>query len=173
MKRTLALTAVLGFLAIPFAVEAQDTEWNRYTLEDLGGVFIRLESNDACNMAGATPAAYEGDVSLKLTESEVGVLTQEQMLANPAMPELRVTLECASGLDGSIAYSVGLRVQQSAQMLRDTQITLPEAVTWFHTAVGMSSGASAADSIGSSLMTSIDVFVEAWSAIHAEEEGDL
>ena len=124
-------------------------------------------------MAGATPAAYEGDVSLKLTESEVGVLTQEQMLANPAMPELRVTLECASGLDGSIAYSVGLRVQQSAQMLRDTQITLPEAVTWFHTAVGMSSGASAADSIGSSLMTSIDVFVEAWSAIHAEEEGDL
>jgi len=46
-------------------------------------------------------------------------------------------------------------------------------VTWFHTAVGMSSGASAVDSIGSSLMTSIDVFVEAWSAIHAEEEGDL
>ena len=173
MKRTLALTAVLGFLAIPFAVEAQDTEWNLYTLEDLGGVFIRLESNDACSMAGATPAAYEGDVSLKLTESEVGVLTQEQMLANPAMPELRVTLECASGLDGSIAYSVGLRVQQSAQMLRDTQITLPEAVTWFHTAVGMSSGAGAVDSIGSSLMTSIDVFVEAWSAIHAEEEGDL
>ena len=98
MKRTLALTAVLGLLAIPFAVEAQDTEWNRYTLEDLGGVFIRLESNDACNVAGATPAAYEGDVSLKLTESEVGILTHEEMLANPAMPELRVTLECASGL---------------------------------------------------------------------------
>ena len=80
MKRTLALTAVLCFLAIPLAVEAQDTEWNRYTLEDLGGVFIRLESDNACDLAGANPAAYEDDVSLKLTESEVGVLTQEEML---------------------------------------------------------------------------------------------
>lgn len=173
MKRTLSLTAVLCFLAIPLAVEAQDTEWNRYTLEDLGGLFIRLESDNACDLAGANPAAYEDDVSLKLTESEVGVLTQEEMLAHPAMPELRVTLSCTSGTGGAIAYSVALRVQQSAQMLRDTQITLPEAVTWFHTAVGMSSEGGAVDAIGSSLMTSIDAFVEAWSAIHAEEEGGL
>jgi len=174
MTRTLVLGAALAFMAIPVAAEAQDTEWNRYTLEDLGGVFIRIESNDVCAAAGVTPAAYEADVSLKLIESEVGVLTMEEMLAHPAMPELRVTLDCASGSNGSsgtIAYSVGLRVQQSAQMLRDTQITLPEAVTWFHTDVGVTSGGGATDAIGASLMSSIEIFAEAWAAINAEDEG--
>ena len=174
MKRTLALGAVLAFAAMPAVVEAQDTEWNRYTLEDLGGVFIRIESNDACTAAGVTPDAYEADVSLKLIESEVGVLTMEEMLAHPAMPELRVTLDCASGsngMSGTIAYSVALRVQQSAQMLRDTQITLPEAVTWFHTSVGVTSEGGATDAVGSSLMASIEAFAEAWAAINAEEEG--
>ncbi len=176
MTRTLVLGAVLAFVAFPLAAEAQDTQWNRYTLEDLGGVFIRIESNDACAAAGATAAAYEADVSLKLIESEVGVLTMEEMLAHPAMPELRVTLDCAAGSNGAsgtIAYSVALRVQQSAQMLRDTQITLPEAVTWFHTTVGMTSEGGATDTIGSSLMSSIDVFAEAWAAINAEDEGGV
>ena len=173
MKRTLALGAVFAFVAMPAVVEAQDTEWNRYTLEDLGGVFIRLESNETCSAAGVTPSAYEADVSLQLIESEVGVLTQAEMLAHPAMPELRVTLDCASGSSGVIAYSVSLRVQQSAQMLRDTQITLPEAVTWFHTDVGVTSEGGATDAVGASIMASIDAFAEAWTAINAEEEGGL
>lgn len=176
MKRTLAFGAVLAFVVMPEIVEAQDTEWNRYTLEDLGGVFIRIESNDACMEAGVTPEAYEADVSLKLIESEVGVLTREDMLAHPAMPELRVTLDCASGsngMSGTVGYSVALRVQQSAQMLRDTQITLPEAVTWFHTDVGVTSEGGATDAVGASIMASIDAFAEAWTAIHAEEEGGL
>lgn len=174
MKQTLALGAVLAFAAMPVAVEGQDTQWNRYTLEDLGGVFIRIEANDACTAAGVTAAAYEADVSLKLIESEVGVLTMEEMLAHPAMPELRVTLDCASGANGmsdTMAYSVGLRVQQSAQMLRDTQITLSEAVTWFRTDVGVTSGGSAVDAVGSSLLAGIEAFAEAWAAVHAEDEG--
>ncbi len=171
MMRSFLFGSLFAALAVPVTLEAQDTEWNRYTLEDLGGVFIRIEANDACSSAGATPAAYEADVSLKLIESEVGVLTRDEMLAHPAMPELRVSLDCAVGGSGSIAFAVALRVQQSAQMLRDTQITLPEAVTWFHTEVGGAPEDGAVDAIGSTLMAGVEVFAAAWAAINAEEEG--
>lgn len=176
MKRILSLGAAVTLLAIPTVTEAQDSRWNRYTLEDLGGVFVRVESDDACTAAGVTPEAYEADVSLKLIEAEVGVLTMDEMLQHPAMPELRITLNCAAGSNGAsgaVAYSVALRVQQSAQMLRNTQITLPEAVTWFRTDVGMSSGNMAADAVGETLMAGIEAFAEAWTAANTDEEGGL
>ena len=41
MKRSLLLV-LLAAAFVPAAVHGQDTEWNRYTLEDLGGVFVRF-----------------------------------------------------------------------------------------------------------------------------------
>ncbi|MEM7417654.1 MAG: hypothetical protein AAF389_19355, partial [Gemmatimonadota bacterium] len=120
------LVAALGALAVsaPSQLQAQDTEWNRYTLEDLGGVFIRFEISDACSASGVAASAFEAEASLKLIDADVGVLTQTEMLENPAMPELRISVDCASGAANTVAWAVGLRVQQAAQMLRDTQITL-------------------------------------------------
>ena len=168
---------LLGLLAaafVPAAVNAQDTSWNRYTLEDLGGVYVRFEVNDACEGSGVAAATYEADVSLKLMDSEVGVLTMAEMLEHPAMPELHVTLDCAdgsNGASGTTAWSVSLRVQQSAQMLRDTQITLPEAVTWFSSEIGAASEDGASDAVGNALMRQVGHFAEAWAAVHVEEEG--
>jgi len=174
MKRSVFLGLAVVFVG-PASVLAQDTEWNRYTLEDLGGVHVRFEVGEACETAGITASMYEADVSLKLMDSDVGVLTQEEMLELQALPELRISIDCANGSNGSsdaMAWSVGLRVQQSAQMLRDTQITLPEAVTWFHTSIGASSAGGAADAIGNALMRDVGTFAEAWTAINAEEKGD-
>ncbi len=174
MKRSVFLGLAVA-LTVPAFVEGQDTEWNRYTLEDLGGVHVRFEVNEVCQGAGITAALYEADTSLKLIESEVGVLTMEEMLANAAMPELRISLECAeggNGASGAMAWSVSLRVQQSAQMLRDTQITLPEAVTWFSSELGATSTGGAADAVGSAVMRQVGVFAEAWSSAHAPEGGD-
>jgi hypothetical protein len=173
MKRRVSAGFLVAALIAPAAVAAQDTEWNRYTLENLGGVFIRLEADDQCQAVGVTPSAYEADVSLKLIEAEVGVLTQEEMLQHPAMPELRISLDCAGGGDngagGAVAYAVGLRVQQSAQMLRDTQITLPEAVTWFSTDVGVTSEDAVVEAVGATLSEQVEAFTAAWTAIHARE----
>jgi hypothetical protein len=113
-------------------------------------------------------------VSLKLMDTEVAVLTMEEILAHPAMPEIRGTLDCvvvSNGASGNTAWSVALRVQQSAQMLRDTQITLPEAVTWFSSEIGAASGDGAADAVGNALMRQIGAFAESWAAVHATEEG--
>lgn len=167
------LVAALGALALsaPSQLQAQDTEWNRYTLEDLGGVFIRFEINEACAASGVAASAFEAETSLKLIEADVGVLTQTEMLENPAMPELRISVDCADGASGTVAWAVGLRVQQAAQMLRDTQITLPESVTWYATHVGASSTAGVVGDVEASLMSGLDAFAAAWTAAHADEEG--
>jgi hypothetical protein len=172
VKGGLPVAALLAACCVPAAVSAQDTDWNRYTLEDLGGVFVRIEANDVCAAIGVTPAAYEADVSLRLIEAEVGVLTREEMLTHQAMPELRINLDCiagSNGAEGSVAYSVGLRVQQAAQMLRDSQITLPEAVTWYTTRLGVSGEGEVAEAVQNTLMATVDEFSKAWAAAHAEE----
>jgi hypothetical protein len=172
MKRVVSAVVVIATMAIPSGLVAQDSAWNRYTLEDLGGVFVRIEANEACAAAGIAASAFEADVSLKLIEAEVGVLTQAEMLNHQAMPELRISLDCANGSNtsaGAVAYSVGLRVQQAAQMLRDTQITLPEAVTWYSSEIGVSSAGGAADTVRAVLIAKVDAFAEAWAAVHAAE----
>lgn len=174
MKR-LATVGLLGLSALaPAALEAQDTQWNRYTLEDLGGVYVRMEVAETCEAAGVSASDFEASVSMTLLDSEVGVLTRDEMLQHPAMPELRVTIDCATGSNGSsaaLAYSVELRVQQSAQMLRNTQITLPEAVTWFSSEVGVANSASASDAVGTTLDALVAAFATAWTEINSDEGG--
>ncbi|NIR36123.1 MAG: hypothetical protein GWN02_08335, partial [Gemmatimonadetes bacterium] len=82
-------------LAVSTPLEAQDTEWNRYTLEDLGGVHVRMETGDACQAVGIAASDFQAHVSTTLVESDVGVLTMEEMLEHPALPELLVTIDCA------------------------------------------------------------------------------
>ncbi len=165
--------AVLLAAASPSPAFAQDTDWNRYTLEDLGGLYVRMEVAESCTAAGVSPSEYEADLSLQLIESDVGVLTMEEMLAHPALPELRVSVDCASGsgnFSGAMGWTIGLRVQQAAQMLRDTQISLPESVTWFSTRVGVSPTSGAADAVGDALEGQVALFIEAWAAAHADDD---
>ncbi|MDA0328008.1 MAG: hypothetical protein O2958_03185 [Gemmatimonadetes bacterium] len=174
MKRVVFAGFLAVGLVVPSGATAQDTDINRYTLEDLGGVFVRIEVGDACQGSGITSAAYEANVSLQLIEAEVGVLTRSEMLTHPAMPELRISLDCAGGANGSagaMAYSVGLRVQQAAQMLRDTQITLPEAVTWYALKVGVTSPGEAAEDVGATLTEQVALFAAAWASAHEGGEG--
>lgn len=175
MRSCVRLGLVALVTSLPSTAEAQDTQMNRYTLEDLGGVFPRVEVTEACQTAGMSAADFEADVSMSLIEAEVGVLTREEMLQRPALPELRVSIDCAPGSDGTggaMAYSVSLRVQQAAQMLRDTQITLPEAVTWYSSRIGVASSDAAAEAVGSVLAEQVAAFATAWTEINsAEGEG--
>lgn len=174
MTRLVAAGLLALAIAAPPALTAQDTEWNRYTLEDLSGVHIRMEVAEACESAEIMASQFEADIATTLMEADVGVLTQEEMLGDPALPELRITIDCATGNNGaggSMAYSVALRVQQSAQMLRNTQITLPEAVTWYSTHVGVTDPGSAAQTVESALGEQLQGFITAWTEINSADEG--
>jgi len=171
MIRFISGLALCATAALPAALSGQDEVWNRYTLENLSGVHIQFEVAETCGGVGVASSDFEASTSLQLIEADVGVLTREEMLDNLALPELRVSLDCADGAGGPMAYVVGLRVQQAAQMLRDTQITLPEAVTWYSTRVGLTTASSATTDIGAALTAELGAFAEAWKAANAEAEG--
>lgn len=169
--RTVATAALSVLLAFPVASVAQDTEWNRYTLEGLEGVYVRAETNEACQGAGVSAESVRTDSETALGDAGVPLLTREEMLAAPGLPELRVTFECGGGVTGMVGYSVSVRVQQATQMIRDTQITHSEAVTWYATAVGVSEAAGTAAAMGVALAAKLTEFTEAFKAANAEDEG--
>ena len=164
-------TAVLVLSAFPAPSAAQDTEWNRYTLEGLDGVYVRAETNDACQGAGVSADAVRADSEAALGDAGVPLLTREEMLAAPGLPELRVTFECGGGVVGVVGYSVSVRVQQATQMIRDTQITHSEAVTWYATDVGVSEAANTATAMSAALAAKLVEFADAFKAANAEDEG--
>ena len=166
-----AVATVVGLSVSPAPADAQDTEWNRYTLEGLEGVYVRAETNEACQGAGLSAESVRADSESALTEAGVPLLTREEMLAAPGLPELRVTFECGGGVAGVVGYSVSVRVQQATQMIRDTQITHSEAVTWYVTAVGVSEATGTATAMGAALATKLAEFAEAFNAANAEDEG--
>jgi len=174
MRRYLCALVVLTAVSAPTDVVAQDRVWNRYTLEDLGGVFVRIEADDPCESLGVTRRDVQADAESILLEAEVELLTEGEMLRNPALPELRITLECVvgegDGASGAVGYSVSVRVQQSAQMTRDSQVTLPEAVTWWATTVGVAGSGDVQTALEEDLRVTLEEFATAYVEANTEED---
>ncbi len=173
IPRSAAATFALLCLSALSAGEAwgQDTEWNRYTLEGLAGVYVRAEANQGCEGAGVVAESVRADAAAALEEAGVPLLAEREMLASPGLPELRVTVECGGGVAGVVGYSVSVRVQQATQMIRDNQITLSEAVTWWTTGVGVAEAGTAAAALSEELLLRLDVFAEAFAAANADDAG--
>ena len=60
-----------------------------------------------------------------------------------------------------VGYSVSVRVQQATQMIRDTQITLSEAVTWWATQVGVAEAGVVAEALNAAMEAKLGEFAEA------------
>ncbi len=172
MSRYLCALAVLAAMSVSTDVVAQDRVWNRYTLEGLGGVFVRTEADEPCESIGVTRRDVQAEAEAILLESEVELLTEGEMLRNPALPELRITLECVvgegDGASGAVAYSVSVRVQQSAQMTRNSQISLPEAVTWWSTRVGVAGSGNVQTALEEDLKGTLEEFATAYIEANTE-----
>jgi plasmid stabilization system protein ParE len=57
-------------------------------------------------------------------------------------------------------------------MIRDTQVTLPEAVTWYATEIGVASAEDAADALAAAIDGKIAEFAAAYVAANTEEGGN-
>ena len=171
MTRYASISAAFGLLCLPLGLSAQDTVWNRYTLEDLGGVFVSAETGAACAGAGVTDQSVRVQAEATLAMADVELLTQGEMLRHPGLPELRILLECTPGdgvvVSGALAYSVSVRVHQSTQMTRDNQITLAEAVTWFATDLGVAAIVDAK----AVLEAAVDAKVQEFATAYTEANG--
>jgi hypothetical protein len=167
MKRYALMAMAFGLICLPAGSAAQDTVWNRYTLEDLGGVFVSAQTGAACAGAGVTDESVQVQAEATLAAAGVDLLTQGEMLRNPGLPELRIILECAPGdgvaVTGALAYSVAVRVHQSTQMTRDNQITLSEAVTWFASDLGVAAIAGAQAALEAAVTARVEEFATAYT----------
>ena len=61
MKRFVCTLAALAAVLVPARGTAQDQVWNRYTLGDLGGVFVRVEADEPCESMGVTRRDAQAD----------------------------------------------------------------------------------------------------------------
>jgi hypothetical protein len=161
----------LFFLILPFNAQGQDNAWNNYTLEGIGGVFVRTSTNAACELAGINTNETQAVVERTLLESEVELLTEQEMLRNSALPELRVSSQCLVN-QGTVAYFISVRMHQSIQMTRDAQITLAEGVTWYSTGMGIGEVSDLQTSISETVQEEIKNFSAAYlEANPSETEG--
>jgi hypothetical protein len=166
-----AVLVMAASLPVAYApLSAQDTEWNRYTLEELPGVFVTAEATEPCTGMGVESEAVRTRTLALLEEAEVQIMTESDMLAAPGLPDLRVTVECVRGDDDAAAYSVWVRMQQAARMVRDEQLQLSESVTWYTTALGVTSDSDLDGAVDEALESTIGQFAEAFKAANAEEE---
>ena len=175
MKRLACTIVGLMLMSAPGILDAQDTEWNRYTLEEIGGVHVSVVGNPTCESAGVLSSEVQANAAIKLLESEVDLLTEDEMLENPGLPELRITLQCVEGdqsdVDGAIAYSIEVRVNQAAKMVRDEQVTLAEAVTWYTTAVGVANAGDTQQALREAIDIKLEEFAKAYVEANAEDVG--
>ena len=176
MKRLVSTIVGLTLIsAAPDILDAQDTEWNRYTLEEIGGVHVSVVGNSTCETVGIRSSEVQASAAIKLLESEVDLLTEDEMLENPGLPELRITLQCVvadqSEVGGAIAYSIEVRVNQAVKMVRDEQVTLAEAVTWYTTAVGVANADDTQQAFGEAIDLKLEEFAKAYVEANAEDVG--
>ena len=164
--KTALLTLVL--LNLPFSAQAQDEIWNQYSLEGIGGVFVETTTNAACELTGVSNDETQAIVERTLLESEVELLTRQEMLRNPALPELRVSSQCLVNQE-TIAYFVSVMMHQSIQMTRDSQISLPEGVTWYSTGMGIGSVTDLQTSMAQTVQEEIETFSAAYLEANSEE----
>jgi len=162
-------------ISAPGVLDAQDTEWNRYTLQKIGGVHVSVVGNQTCESVGVISSEVRANAAIKLLESEVDLLTEDEMLENPGLPELRITLQCVVGdqsdVGGVIAYSIEVRVNQAAKMVRDEQVTLAEAVTWYTTAVGVANADDTQQALREVIDGKLEEFAKAYVEANGEEVG--
>ena len=146
---------------------AQNTEWNRYTLEELTGAYVRFDIQPRCADFEVEEARLREEAESVLEDMAVPMLTEAEMLAAPGLPDLRVTVECAEN-DDRVAYSIWLRLQQAARMVRNEQIQLSEAVTWYTTALGVTDDDDVADDVRDALKEQMETFATAFNQANAE-----
>ena len=168
MRLFTTVLLALVLLSLPFSAQAQDEVWNNYSLEGVGGVFVQTSTNAACELSGVSNDETQAIVERTLLESQVELLTRQEMLRNPALPELRGSSQCLVNQE-TIAYFVSIMMHQSVQMTRDSQISLPEGVTWYSTGMGIGSVTDLQTSIAETVQEEIEIFSAAYLEANSEE----
>jgi len=138
------------------------------TLKGLRGVYVAVKRLDPeAERDGLFKASLQTDVELKLRQSGIRVLTQEELFAAPGKPLLYVNVHLLPNSDppsiGLYAYAIIVELYQEVRLQRDGSVVVP-AATWRAPRVVGTVGASKLAGIRGTVKDLTDQFINAYLA---------
>lgn len=135
---------------------AQDTERTRRSLKGITAIEVLVEDlPDGAKLLGLTKESIKTDVELKLRLAGIRVVTPEESLMIPGMPELYVNITLT---DGAEAGSIDVQLNQNVMLERNGQLAIG-ATTWD---TGVLLSHPTAEGIRNSTKDHVDKFLNAW-----------
>ena len=80
---------------------------------------VRAETNLGCDGAGVSAESMRAHAVAVLEAAEVPLLTEQEMLASPGIPELMVTFECGGGVAGALKGVMETKLGKFAEVFRE------------------------------------------------------
>jgi hypothetical protein len=163
--RILGFTVCIGLVAMSGThTWAMDNENTRASLRGLPGVGVLIgEIEPDIERGGVTKKQVQAEVERRLQQAGLAVLTSEAAQQSPGAPFLVISLSTIHHSIGLYAYSIDVRVYQSASLVRDaTVVSVP---TWSVASVGMV-GSTQLRALLKSVGTKVEQFVRAYRAVN-------
>jgi hypothetical protein len=163
--RILSLTIYIALVAMPGTrAWAMDTEETRASLRGLPGVGILIgDLEPDIERGGVTKKQVQTTVERQLQQAGIAVLTREAAQQSPGAPFLVISLSTLHHSIGLYAYSIDVRLYQSASLVRDT--TTVSVPTWSVASVGMV-GSTQLRALVKSVDTKVEQFVRAYRTVN-------
>jgi hypothetical protein len=153
------LAVALPSLSASSSLEAE-------TIKGLSGFGVAIENFDeADKQAGFDKRTFQAAVELKLRLAGIKVLSQEEMLSTPGMPDLYVNVNTlASGDRRSAPWALQIEVKQ--------QVLLPHVARMWTTATTWSQGCVGygdVQHVRNALDGLMDMFINDWLSVNSKE----
>lgn len=168
MKTALAALAFLSAAVVSPSVGQGDNEHSRQTLAGLSGVYVAISSmSEEDQRHGLSQTQIRTDVELKLRQTGITVLSQEEASRAPGLPYLYVTasiLPLSHSLSGVYAFSILVHVVQTVRLDRN-QAALVLGSTWTSDGVFGAVGESRLEEyVRNAIRDETDQFINAYLA---------
>lgn len=123
--------AAFGIVFTLFAISASAADQEQIkTLHGLKGVFVTVDNlNPAAEAMGLSSKKVTGDVTLRLRQKDVPVLSIRQMREDPGLPILKVLINVHKAADNLFVYAIDINLQQTVKLAHQPSIQA-YATTW-------------------------------------------
>jgi hypothetical protein len=172
-KRIVMLMLVGLTLTCPARFQAfgGDTQQDRDSLRGLQGIHVIVETiKPDAERDGLKKHQVQTDVELRLRQSGIRVLSQEETFATPGSPLLYISVNTSKSNIPLYAYSVSVELHQDVWMVRDLNMKPVMGGTWSSGGTG-SVGQDNIAEVRENVLDNIDRFINAYLAVNPEQAG--
>jgi hypothetical protein len=145
------------------SIQAQHDELSRKSLKGIDAVEVLVEDlPDGAKVLGLTRESIQTDVELKLRLAGMRVVSQQEDLKLPGMPDVHVMVAVTQ--DGTASF-ISVELRQNAMLARSGEIAF-NVTTWDSMWIGSN---MTAQSIREKIKDKVDEFLNAWLSVNPKK----